>query len=575
MGGYDDEMIIADGADGALQRAGLGSVGGVLRCLGDQVAAWSRSTDTVRVGPGAASGGPTFYVKRYHYPKLARRWASLLQGLLGGRHRAGREYDQLRDLAGRGLPVVRALATGQRRRRGLLRSCFLITEGFEGGRPLDQVAARWTGSPEDRRALINALAREVAGMHRAGVIHGQLFRRNVLVRRDGDGGYDIRFLDFAATPKKSRCGGNVAGDLGALGSGAVSFCSRTECVRFMGAYCGVDRLGVEGRELMRVAARIGRQFEDTEKRRLRLGRLFDEPEVNPKLLTVRGQAPKQAMSIELHIRADCREILTANGLDSLEAFMSAGLGVSLDKPGLASWRRRSRLVLGGPGGRQHTYYLKCYDCPPASKRWARLLGGAELAAGPAAYEVAQMEALQQADLPALRWAAWGQERDGARELRSFVLSEAVPGEALERWLPGCYEKMSERQRARVRPAIFERLAELVRRLHQAGFVHRDLYASHIFIEITPVEEVRLHLIDLQRVFKPRRLRSRWRVKDLAELDYSVPARFASGSDRLRWLGSYLGADQLSREQLRLARRIAEKTTRIARHDERRRQRRES
>ena len=280
------------------------------------------------------------------------------------------------------------------------------------------------------------------------------------------------------------------------------------------------------------------------------------------------------MPTELHIRADCREILAANGLDTLEAFMKRGAGDSLDKAGLAPWRRRSRLVLAEPPGRQRTFYLKCYDQAPAAKPWHRLLGG-EQAAGPAAHEVAQTEALQRAGIPALRWAAWGQERDGPRELRSFVLTEAVPGESLERWLPDCYEKMSEAERARLKPIILEELSDLVRRFHQAGFVHRDLYAAHVFIDLTPAGGVRLHLIDLQRVFRPARLKNRWRVKDLAELDYSVPRRFASRTDRLRWLRTYLGADKLSPRQRRMALRIADKTAKIARHDRRRLERQAS
>ena len=180
-----------------------------------------------------------------------------------------------------------------------------------------------------------------------------------------------------------------------------------------------------------------------------------------------------------------------------------------------------------------------------------------------------MEALEAAGIPAARWAAWGQQCDGPREVRSFVLTEAAPGEALERWLPGCYEKMSDTERERLGPLILDALAALVRRLHDSGFVHRDLYTSHIFIEVSPAGDVRLRLIDLQRVFRPRPWRTRWRVKDLAALNYSVPRPFASRTDRLRWLRKYLGVRKLGREHRRLALRIAAKTAKIARHDRKR------
>ena len=53
-------------------------------------------------------------------------------------------------------------------------------------------------------------------------------------------------------------------------------------------------------------------------------------------------------------------------------------------------------------------------------------------------------------------------------------------------------------------------------------VHRDLYAAHVFLDDSS-EEMVLNLIDMARVFKPRWRKFRWRVKDLAQLKYSMPA----------------------------------------------------
>jgi len=63
--------------------------------------------------------------------------------------------------------------------------------------------------------------------------------------------------------------------------------------------------------------------------------------------------------------------------------------------------------------------------------------------------------------------------------------------------------------------------DLVANLHAAGHVHRDLYASHIFLDAEG-GRVQLYLIDLARVFVPRWRVFRWRVKDLAQLKYSMP-----------------------------------------------------
>jgi heptose I phosphotransferase len=70
--------------------------------------------------------------------------------------------------------------------------------------------------------------------------------------------------------------------------------------------------------------------------------------------------------------------------------------------------------------------------------------------------------------------------------------------------------------------LAEKLAELVGKLHRAGSVHRDLYASHVFLHESG-GSIELYLIDLARLFAPRWRTFRWRVKDLAQLKYSMPS----------------------------------------------------
>lgn len=273
--------------------------------------------------------------------------------------------------------------------------------------------------------------------------------------------------------------------------------------------------------------------------------------------------------MELHIQPYARELLAIHGLDSVDALMRPTGAEPLDKPGLESWRRRSRLRLGDQDGSERVFYLKCFDRPPRMSSWRTALGAGQEATGYAAGEVVRIEALRAAGIPTLRWAAWGREMEGGGEIRSFVLTEAVPGYSLESWLPGCLRAMPAERRESLKPVILNRLAELVGRFHSAGFVHRDLYLSHVFIDLPAAREVSLTIIDLQRVFRPRRLVTRWQVKDLAQLHYSMPDWFASAADRLDWLRCYLGTQRLDARQKRLVVRVVRKARRISRHDRRR------
>jgi hypothetical protein len=113
-------------------------------------------------------------------------------------------------------------------------------------------------------------------------------------------------------------------------------------------------------------------------------------------------------------------------------------------------------------------------------------------------------------------------------------------------------------------------AELVSRLHEQGYIHRDLYLSHVFFDLDAEIEDSLHLIDLQRVIRPRWGWRRWIVKELASLNFSAPPHLVTGADRVRWLKHYLHLPKLDVSAKRLAYRVIGKTQRIARHDRRRR-----
>ncbi len=272
---------------------------------------------------------------------------------------------------------------------------------------------------------------------------------------------------------------------------------------------------------------------------------------------------------DLTVVARYQAMLRACGLDSLEALFGGLDFELLSKPGLEPWRERFRLTLEHEGLRR-TLYLKRFIEPPASARRtvrASRTGASSLAG----MEWAWMNRLRRDRIGCAEPVAFGEELDGARERRSAILTAAVPGRSLETWV----SLWSEDDRATVR-GLLAPLADLVSRLHRLGYVHRDLYLSHVFWDSArPTDgspasvDGPLALIDLQRVIRPRGLVMRWTVKDLAALNFSTPAGVATAADRIRWLKCYLGVPKLDGRGKRLAYRVIGKTLRIARHERRR------
>ncbi|MBN1846687.1 MAG: hypothetical protein JW810_13460, partial [Sedimentisphaerales bacterium] len=226
-------------------------------------------------------------------------------------------------------------------------------------------------------------------------------------------------------------------------------------------------------------------------------------------------------------------------------------------------RRRIRIELTDTEDLRVAVYLKSFGRVGRWRRWGRWLAGR---GAEGMQEFAMTMTLAEKGIPVARPIAFGQE---SRCGRSYVMLEELPrADALERLLapghPGSrdYDVLADRNRLGREAAI------LVRRLHGAGWFHRDLYLSHLFLSRDDHGVERLNLIDLQRVFRPLWRRARWRVKDLAQLGYSA-GPLVSRTDMLRFFLRYRQQCRLEPRDKRLARAIGRRMRRIARHDARR------
>jgi hypothetical protein len=267
------------------------------------------------------------------------------------------------------------------------------------------------------------------------------------------------------------------------------------------------------------------------------------------------------------------ELLQRTGLDRLSALCRANLGVALRKASLSPGRERLCVALGAAGGGR-TLYVKRFCAPPSYPRgwtapapagvaaadaraaWGNGLHGSwrmkrRSEDGPrgALREWERLVAMREAELPVPPPVAWGERWGGDSRSVGVVVMEAVPGQALEDWAL-LWERGEDVPSGRTLRGIVDESAELVARLHAMGWVHRDLYLAHLFFDPAATIGRQLHLIDVQRVERPRLWLGRWVVKDLAALASSTPDWLVGMRLRVRWLRRYLAASR------RLARRDA-------------------
>jgi tRNA A-37 threonylcarbamoyl transferase component Bud32 len=267
-----------------LQRAKLDSVGVLLGCVGDRLAAWSRTSDTIWCNLPFASS--SIFIKRYHYPRWGHRLRGMFRGTFFKSSRAKSEFRVLTMMRQLGIQAVRPIAFGERRIAHFVRSCFLITESVPDAVPLSSFIKAFgsrRGSSEATRArrdILTMLARQVRHMHNAGFVHRDLFWRNVLIRLLPDDRFEFYFLDASVGRRirmPQRRQDSIVGDIAAMGALAPEFCSKVDQMRFLLTYLGTPRLSSQDRLwLHRVQARSD-LFREAEWKRLQRGHVFDPP----------------------------------------------------------------------------------------------------------------------------------------------------------------------------------------------------------------------------------------------------------------------------------------------------------
>jgi len=141
--------------------------------------------------------------------------------------------------------------------------------------------------------------------------------------------------------------------------------------------------------------------------------------------------------------------------------------------------------------------------------------------------------------------------------REFVVSENIAGVPMPIFLHGnngAEVVIPLRKWQSVR-----RLARLVQRFHQLGFVHGDLVASNIFLSVENNDEVKFYFMDNDRTRRyPSWFGKSLRKRNLVQLN-RLPLPGISLQDRMRFLHAYLDEENLSARGRQLARWLEAKT----------------
>lgn len=239
------------------------------------------------------------------------------------------------------------------------------------------------------------------------------------------------------------------------------------------------------------------------------------------------------------------DLLAREGLDDLEAVRSwSGTPIKLQR----GRRDVCRLVIDDQGGQPRTIFLK-RNLKPYRKhslgsflRSGRVMSAAEI-------EADSLAALQKIGVSVSPCVAVGADKGLLGERFSFIMTEAAPGVPLDQILA---EGLSPADIKRIGACLMPLLAHV----HRSGYGIPTLMARHLFVDGI-ADQPRICFIDVDRLVRPRPI-GRQRVRDLAQLHFSVPLAHLSVRQRIRMLRLYTDGDRVRARWL--LRRIARRTT---------------
>jgi len=411
-----------------------------------------------------------------------------------------------------GLRTAQPIAAGERRTSGLLRESYLLTEFVGDATPLHLVNAhcadRWR-----RLGIVRSLARLYGAMHDAGLYHHDPSQSNFLVVPQPDGRDAVALIDLDGLRHRRKASPIAAAhDLRRL----LKRCCvpRHERALFIVAYSRSRKIRVDARQLVNL-----------------IGPLPTRATFPHCALNEEGQPETTDPAVAGEFR-DIRVLRSAQGDREIQYLERGGLTWIVRA---ALLDPRAETILAAPdeflaGGRvlkpsrssavsaQDGFVLKRYNF----RKWRNLFK--DLFRGSKARRCFfRAMHLELAGIPTARPLAFAEQKCCGIPTRSYLLMEEIPQAT------SLFEWQGDRRR------MIQSLARLVARLHDAGFIHRDLKEGNILFD----GHGEPHFVDLDGVRYVRKVKDDWARSDLARLAHAATGqRRLTRSNFTRFLQTY-------------------------------------
>jgi hypothetical protein len=228
------------------------------------------------------------------------------------------------------------------------------------------------------------------------------------------------------------------------------------------------------------------------------------------------------------------------------------------------------------GDELRIFYLKRHNAVRSSL-W-EMIGAlcAERGASPGMSEFINICDFRKYGIPTVVPVAAGERRTGFARYESFLLTKSFePYVSMEEIIRNHPERLKGAEGLMRKERLIKAVALLARKMHDQGFNHRDFNATHVLVgPENGSGGFDLALFDLQRMDRKNWLRTKWFIKTMAHLNYTMPAPLFSDQDRLLLFQTYKGSSGLQLMDRLQLHWIRMKILKIRRHTEKILKRRE-
>jgi len=149
-------------------------------------------------------------------------------------------------------------------------------------------------------------------------------------------------------------------------------------------------------------------------------------------------------------------------------------------------------------------------------------------------------------IPTVTPVAAGERQTGFCRYESFLITESFePYVSLEHLIYNLPDRLKGPEGQIRKERLIRAVARLARQMHEHGFNHCDFNATHVLVGPEDQNgDFPLALFDLQRMDRKKWLKTKWLIKILAELSFSMPEPLFTENDRLLLFMAYKGISNL-------------------------------